>query len=475
MSSIQDLDQRFPIVGDDGRPTDYFMRLIKDRGSAQVSTDATVADLQDSIAGKADKTITLSAGTGLSGGGDLSANRSFDLDAVLDLLNDVDTSSTPPTDGQALVWNNASSLWIPGTVSGGGGGSGIGGGAWKLVEDFTVSGTITAHTVDVTAYDEVICFLVGVNCGTASRRGIRVSTDGGATYDSTAGNYYKYAASGTGDTTTYTQFSCTNNATGALGGCVRITNLRDSTAPKPAFTSDTGDGGARLYVGSNSPITNVQYQSNGNNITAGRMITFGRKTGSQPWWYAPPTAASMSLVSGDATNLTLTDDSDAGLLFDGGAPVTGDKCRVAYRTLTTPANDWVMTAKLNYLLSSNTFSYVGLIMRDSTGGKCVSWKYDNNRTLANSRHTNLGSFSAAGTSITILDYVYWFRITKSGSNVTFSLSASGKQWVDLVTESVTAFMGAAPNQVGFFVGYNKSTQPAIKGACEYFSLTGTAV
>lgn len=35
-------------------------------------------------------------------------------------LTDVDTSSVAPTDGQALVWDNANSQWEPGTVSGGG-------------------------------------------------------------------------------------------------------------------------------------------------------------------------------------------------------------------------------------------------------------------------------------------------------------------------------------------------------------------
>jgi len=40
--------------------------------------------------------------------------------AALDNLTDVDTSTTPPTDGQALVWNG--SMWVPDDVEGGGGG-----------------------------------------------------------------------------------------------------------------------------------------------------------------------------------------------------------------------------------------------------------------------------------------------------------------------------------------------------------------
>lgn len=41
--------------------------------------------------------------------------------ASIDDLSDVDTSTVAPTDGQALVWDNAAQQWEPGTVSGGGG------------------------------------------------------------------------------------------------------------------------------------------------------------------------------------------------------------------------------------------------------------------------------------------------------------------------------------------------------------------
>jgi hypothetical protein len=41
---------------------------------------------------------------------------SFSIDA----LSDVDTSTTPPTSGQALAWSSGSSKWIPTTISGGG-------------------------------------------------------------------------------------------------------------------------------------------------------------------------------------------------------------------------------------------------------------------------------------------------------------------------------------------------------------------
>ena len=41
----------------------------------------------------------------------------------IDSLSDVDTTTAAPTTGQALVWNVSTSKWVPGTISGGGGGS----------------------------------------------------------------------------------------------------------------------------------------------------------------------------------------------------------------------------------------------------------------------------------------------------------------------------------------------------------------
>ena len=82
--SIQDLESRFPIVNPDGTPTEYFLRLIRDRGKSQKDTDLTVEELNNEVDNlqdtKADKSIVFTAGTALSGGGDLSADRTFDLE-----------------------------------------------------------------------------------------------------------------------------------------------------------------------------------------------------------------------------------------------------------------------------------------------------------------------------------------------------------------------------------------------------------
>jgi hypothetical protein len=63
----------------------------------------------------------------------------IDTNKSIDLLADVDTTTSTPTDGQALVWNNVSGAWRPGTVSGA---------SQNLWETFTGdTGSTTANSV----------------------------------------------------------------------------------------------------------------------------------------------------------------------------------------------------------------------------------------------------------------------------------------------------------------------------------------
>ena len=61
----------------------------------------------------------------------------------VDNLSDVDTSTVAPTDGQALVWDNANSQWEPGTVSGGGTRSEVSGTTASIADAASADLTIT--------------------------------------------------------------------------------------------------------------------------------------------------------------------------------------------------------------------------------------------------------------------------------------------------------------------------------------------
>jgi hypothetical protein len=147
---VQFLDGSQPIVDPEtGLPTEYFMRAL----FGQTEAAGTIPSLEEAVTelqeGKADKSTQISAGSGLAGGGDLSEDRTLSLDAVLDNLNDVDTTTTPPTDGQALVYVDADGLWKPGTVSGGGGGTSYERSrAVPLIADFTLQNSNSGVVVD---------------------------------------------------------------------------------------------------------------------------------------------------------------------------------------------------------------------------------------------------------------------------------------------------------------------------------------
>jgi hypothetical protein len=192
------------------------------------------------------------------------------------------------------------------------------------------------------------------------------------------------------------------------------------------------------------------------------------------WDFSPPTAASFSLQSGDATNMTLTDDSDVGLLVDSGTAVNTDVQRFMYRTLTTPSGDFDFKVKIDIDLGGN-FSACGILLRDNTGGRNVSLQVSSDGVgrVDKGYATSMTTFSARTNYYQVNhDQVRWLRVVKSGSNFTFYMSINGKQWRSLVTESVTAHLASAPNRVGIFMRTSATT---VQAAISYFSLTGSAV
>ena len=196
---------------------------------------------------------------------------------------------------------------------------------------------------------------------------------------------------------------------------------------------------------------------------------------SAPWYLAnKPTAASMTLISGDATNLTLTDDPDVGLTFDGGAPVAGDKFRVAERTITSPSANWTFTVRLDAFNTTQNYSGYCIYARDSVGGKIVKVGVDQSGGIDVSRFAALGgTYVSTVASVTLTGLrPNWFRISFNAATTTLSFFASvdGKVWTLFTTETVAAYLGANPTRVGFGVHQNRTTGPNIVGSVGYLTL-----
>lgn len=154
---LQDLDQRFPIVDPEtGKPTDYFLRLLRgqtgDLADGLTDADSAIAALQSDVATLEGRNID--TGFGLSGGGDLSADRTIALG---------NPALTDPGADRGVFWDDSagkldwltygSGLTLAGTTLTAGGGSDPDGNAAltkPLASAFTLENAGTASMTDGT-------------------------------------------------------------------------------------------------------------------------------------------------------------------------------------------------------------------------------------------------------------------------------------------------------------------------------------
>lgn len=218
------------------------------------------------------------------------------VDFVLESLLNVDMVTTPPVHGDSLVYDGVNNKWVPVAVSGGGGGGGVPeaptdgkyysrrNAAWAIRPlalqplwswDGAVDAAFTAKDFDVTGLDEFLIILKAVALSASNWRVLSFSADGGATWDTTANNYWAISATGTqavsGDAHLYM------HATSSAAARTTVTHLHNLTHAAPTMYENTRENNYGLHlpevVVNAIRLTTVSGTANYN---AGKIWAYGR-------------------------------------------------------------------------------------------------------------------------------------------------------------------------------------------------------
>lgn len=125
------------------------------------------------------------------------------------------------------------------------------------------------------------------------------------------------------------------------------------------------------------------------------------------------------------------------------------------RLISAVATPWTITTLLRPRHVSATQQYGGLVLRESSTGKLYIFYVLGNGTVQAVKFTNDTTFSTVG-AVNVagpLGYLgdwQWLRVTDNGTNLLFSISLDGRNFIQLGSEGRTVFMAGGPNQYGIF-------------------------
>jgi hypothetical protein len=152
--------------------------------------------------------------------------------------------------------------------------SGGGGGAWSLVATSTPTGVPNVDFTGLSGYTDLLLIGIGVSGSASSFRAINCSTDNGASFFGTSGDYVRPSAAGS--PSNQVQFDLVNaQSASALTFSGMIFGINVNGAPKK-FQS-TGQFADLFFKGSLSPVNAIRYwHSTAGNITGGTLYLLGR-------------------------------------------------------------------------------------------------------------------------------------------------------------------------------------------------------
>ncbi len=161
--------------------------------------------------------------------------------------------------------------------------------------------------------------------------------------------------------------------------------------------------------------------------------------------YAPPLSASYTIV-GSGASPSLADVSNLGMVLDCGASQAGDHIVAAVKNV-PGATPYTLQVRLRNTYAPYQYRGAGIIITDGTkyilfGMQAQGASGGTPDNLVVVHFTNSTTFSANHLSLGTFGQVEYLQLVNDGTNLKFSISRDGRNWVQLDSELIGAFLGA---------------------------------
>lgn len=178
--------------------------------------------------------------------------------------------------------------------------------------------------------------------------------------------------------------------------------------------------------------------------------------------WAPPLAASFpTIINGGGVSPVVTDTSYGTMLLDSGA--TSVSSNFSRACLQPVPSATLFTTTMGFRLTAGMQNYRvgGLCVTDNT--KFETIHRGGAQLIDSARYTNLTTFGADnGSCPNMSGNQYYFRIQGDGTNLKFSFSSNGRNFIQLYTELLGAYLGTI-TKVGPWLLANADTVPPATG------------